>query len=130
DHPAWTTFEDLTPFVSKVTGIVTDLIPVETGRLSLYSHIGFFGFGRDATNLQAMKKSFLCQASGVGTTAQDSKVGAICEALERYSGMYHGDEPAVHASYTQLDPATTLDPNACMLYSAHQYQLRNKINAK
>ena len=130
EQPAWTTLDDITPFVSKVTGIVTNLIPAETGIASLHSYIGFFGFGRDAADFQALKKSFLSQASGVGTTAEDAKVGAICEALERYSGMYHGDEPAVQASYAHLDEATTVHPNACMLYSARQYELRDEINAK
>jgi len=130
EQPAWTNLYDLTSFVSNVTGIVTNLVPAETGIASLYSYIGIFGFGRDAADFQALKRSFLSQASGVGATAEDAKVGAICEALERYSGMYHGDEPAIQASYMHLDQATTLHPNACMLYSSRQYALRDKINAK
>jgi oxazoline/thiazoline synthase len=130
EQPAWTTLDDITRFVSKITGIVTDLMPAKTGIASLHSYIGFFGFGRDAADFQAVKNSFLSQAAGVGTTAQDAKIGAICEALERYSGMYHGDEPALKASYAHLDPATTVHPSACMLYSARQYELRDEINAK
>jgi len=130
EHQAWTTLDDITPFVNKVTGIITNLIPAETGIASLHSYTGIFGFGRAAADFQALKNSFLMQASGVGSTAEDAKVGAICEALERYSGMYHGDEPAVQASYAHLDQATTVHPNACMLYSDRQYELRDEINAK
>ncbi len=130
ERPARATLDDLMPFVSKVTGIVTSLVRVETGVESLHTYTGFFGFGRDAFDLQAVKNSMLSQAAGVGTTAEAAKVGAICEALERYSGMYHGDEPAVQLSYADLDPATAVHPGTCMLYSSRQYAAREEINAK
>ncbi|HWO35740.1 MAG TPA: TOMM precursor leader peptide-binding protein [Candidatus Acidoferrum sp.] len=130
EQPAWTTLNDISGFVSKVNGIVTELVPAATGLASLHAYNGFFGFARDVADFQAFKKSFLSQAAGVGRTAEDAKIGAICEALERYSGMYHGDEPAIQASYAQLDPARTVHPNACMLYSTRQFDLRDKINAE
>ena len=130
EKPTWTSLDDITHFVSRVTGIVSNLIPAPTGLSSLYSYSGVFGFGRDAQDFEALKKSFLSQAAGVGTSIEEAKVGAICEALERYSGMYHGDEPAIQASYAQLNASTTIHPNECMLYSARQYEMRKEINAK
>jgi oxazoline/thiazoline synthase len=130
EKPAWATINDLTPFISKISGVITDLVQAETGLASLYSYLAFFGFGRDAEDFKALRKSFLSQAAGVGTSAEAAKIGAICEALERYSGMYHGDEPAIRAAYVDLDPAETIHPNACMQYSASQYARRVEINAR
>jgi bacteriocin biosynthesis cyclodehydratase domain-containing protein len=130
EQPAWATLDDLTRFVSRVTGIVTELIPAETGLPTLHSYTGFFGFGRDVEDFVALKKSYLSQAAGVGASVEEAKAGAICEALERYSGMWHGDEPAIQASYSQLDPKTRVQPNTCMLYSARQYESRDQINSR
>lgn len=125
-----TTKEDFTRFVSAITGVVTRLEPAPTGVASLHSYTAYFGFGRDAPDFQAFKNGLLSQAAGVGTNAEQARTGAICEALERYCGMYHGDEPAVAAAYAQLDPATTIHPGACMLYSNRQYALRDQINSR
>jgi ribosomal protein S12 methylthiotransferase accessory factor len=130
EQPECKTLEDFIPFVSSITGIVTRLARAPTGIPSLHSYTAYFGFTRDVPDFQALKNGLLSQAAGVGTNAEQAKIGAICEALERYSGMYHGDEPAILASYAQLDPATTIHPGACMLYSNRQYALRDQINAR
>jgi oxazoline/thiazoline synthase len=130
EQPMRATLDHLAPFVSNVTGIVTGLVRVETGIESLHTYTGFFGFGRDAVDLQAVKNSMLSQAAGVGATAEEAKIGAICEALERYCGMCHGDEPSAEFAYAELDPATAVHPGACMLYSSRQYAARETINAQ
>ena len=128
--PVQNTLDHFSPFVSSITGIITSLARAETGIQSLHSYTAYFGFGRGAPDLQGFKNGLLSQAAGVGTNAEEAKIGAICEAIERYSGMYHGDEPAIRACYAELDPETTVHPNACMLYSVRQYEQRVTINAK
>ncbi len=130
EAPAATELAELERFVDRLTGIVTSVERTETGMPSLHSYRATFGFGRDATDLEAFRRGLLSQAAGVGTSAGEAKVGAICEALERYSGMTHGDEPALPASYSQLDPATAVHPGECMLYSRRQYDSRQAINAR
>lgn len=53
----------------------------------------------------------------------------MCEALERYSGVFRGDEPRVRARLADLGTAA-LHPNACMLYSDQQYRDRDAWNAR
>ena len=58
-------------------------------------------------------------------------MGAVGEAIERYSLMYHGDEYTIKGSLEELDEA--IHPNACMNYSDLQMQNReqaNKVSAK
>jgi ribosomal protein S12 methylthiotransferase accessory factor len=124
------TVDDLMPFVSHITGVVTGLARAETGVSSLHSYTAYFGFGRDARNLYEFKSGLLSQAAGVGPDPNSARIGAICEALERYSGMTHGDEPAITAAFSELDSEVVVDPTTCMLYSARQYKNREDINAK
>ena len=65
---------------------------------------------------------------GKGMTETQAKASALCEALERYSGAYRGNEPAVVSSFTAIGDKA-IHPNACMLYSDQQYRLRDEINA-
>jgi ribosomal protein S12 methylthiotransferase accessory factor len=58
-----------------------------------------------------------------------AKASALCEALERYSGVYRGDEPRIRARLDDLGSAA-IHPNDCMRYSATQYQERGARNAR
>lgn len=130
ETPEWTELEDLLRFVDPVVGIVTELFPVSASGSSLHFYSALFGFGRGARDLGALKSSLLSQAAGVGTRAEDAQIGAICEALERYSGMYHGDEPFIGRALADLPGDLAIHPNDIMLYSARQYAGRAAINAR
>jgi ribosomal protein S12 methylthiotransferase accessory factor len=125
-----TPLAELKRFVSPVTGIISDLSPVETGLPSVHCYTSFFSFGGDSPDLRGLKNNAISQGSGVGATAEEAQYRAICEALERYSGMRFGDEPTLRARYADLNPATTVNPTACMLYSDRQYGMRALTNAE
>lgn len=121
---------DLRRLVSPVTGIVSAVQPTPSGLSSGHTATAYCGFGGDALDLQGFKNSAISQGAGVGTTADEAEHGALCEALERYSCLTMGDEPWLLARYVDLDPATTVNPTACMLYSDRQYQQRDEINRR
>lgn len=121
---------DLRRLVSPVTGLVSTVEPTPSGLWSGYTATAYCGFGGDASDLPGFKSSALSQGAGVGTTAEEAEHGALCEALERYSCTTIGDEPWVLARYADLDPATTVNPTACMLYSESQYERRDEINRR
>jgi bacteriocin biosynthesis cyclodehydratase domain-containing protein len=121
---------DLRRLVSPVTGIVSAVQPTPSGLSSGHAATAYCGFGGDATDLRGFKNSAISQGAGVGTTADEAEHGALCEALERYSCLTMGDEPWLLARYADLDPATAVDPTACMLYSDRQYQQRDEINRR
>ena len=129
DDATWENLEAIISYVDKLTGIITSLTTVNTGLPTLFSYAAFFGFGRGARDFEGLKNSLLSQAAGVGADKTSAKIGAICEAIERYSGMYAGDEPSIQASYLQLEENIRIHPNLCMLYSDAQYQDRHLINA-
>lgn len=64
---------------------------------------------------------------GKGMTAAQARTGALCEALERYSGVLCGDEPLVRATFRELGDEA-VHPNACLGVSERQYDAREAWN--
>jgi ribosomal protein S12 methylthiotransferase accessory factor len=73
------------------------------------------GFGR---------KSF-----GKGITEIQAKTSALCEALERYAGVFQSNETRMKASYRSLG-AQAIHPNQCMSFSRRQYNNRDEWNQR
>ncbi|MCP5102023.1 MAG: TOMM precursor leader peptide-binding protein [bacterium] len=64
---------------------------------------------------------------GKGKTWSQARAGALCEAIERYSCTFQGDEPYITGSFKGLG-AEAVHPNACMNFSKRQYRNRKRIN--
>jgi ribosomal protein S12 methylthiotransferase accessory factor len=64
---------------------------------------------------------------GKGVTALRARTGALCEALERYSGIARGDEPVIRSTARALGEAA-IHPNACLGFSERQYERRAAWN--
>ena len=64
---------------------------------------------------------------GKGVTAARARTGALCEALERYSGLFRGDEPLLRAALYDLGD-DAVHPNACFGISDRQYREREEWN--
>jgi len=72
--------------------------------------------------------------SGKGRTDEQARVSALCEALERYSSVYQGDEARLTGSMESLlaDPACDAEPihvNELQQFSERQFAARDAINA-
>ena len=73
--------------------------------------------------------------SGKGRTDEHARVSALCEALERFSGVYQGDEMSVRASMHALctDEAfgggLPIPVNDLQQFSEQQFAHRDAINA-
>ncbi|MBQ1124797.1 TOMM precursor leader peptide-binding protein [Streptomyces sp. B15] len=67
-------------------------------------------------------------SGGKGLTPAEARAGALGEAVERYSGTRHGDEPVVRDSLRGLGEVA-LHPNAVQLYHERQFRDRSTWNA-
>lgn len=68
-------------------------------------------------------------SAGKGTSDIAARAGALCEALERYSGRFSGDEPRRMARAGDLGDAAIL-PNVYMNFSERQFAGRDESNAR
>lgn len=67
--------------------------------------------------------------AGKGRTMAQAQASALCEGLERRSGLYEGDEARRRASAEELKPAA-LTPEVLECFSPRQYALRTEFNAR
>jgi len=66
---------------------------------------------------------------GRGMTEAQARASALGEAVERYSGIFRGDEFRIKASYQELSD-NAIHPKACMNFSPNQYRDRDRWNRK
>jgi ribosomal protein S12 methylthiotransferase accessory factor len=66
--------------------------------------------------------------AGKGTGDVQARASALCEGLERYSGVLRGDEPRRRARLADLGGAA-VPLNDCLLFSERQYCERDARNA-
>lgn len=114
--------------VSPVTGIVKSLVTDPFAPPFAHAVRSGGNLSRGLRGLAALRRSARAENGGKGLSAAEARVGALCEAAERRSGMRHGDEPTVRGSLRGLGDAA-LDPRGCLLFDERQYRDREAWNA-
>jgi oxazoline/thiazoline synthase len=125
-EPPQAVFDRYAHLVSPVTGVVSTVLPSPWNSQSpLRSYTAGLNGALASDTLQIAGDSLRMHSSGKGRSERQARTSALCEALERASGGYTGDEPTVHDSLTGLGDAA-LDPRDCMLFSDLQYRERDR----
>ena len=116
--------------VSRLTGAVRHLEDRPVADAALV-HVYDSGENRAATaqSLDGLRSGLRSRTAGKGVTEAQARASALGEALERYSGLFQGDEARIRASYRGLGERA-VHPNACMLFSERQYAERASWNAR
>nr|NIS83187.1 adenylate cyclase [Anaerolineales bacterium] len=124
------TFERYKHHISPITGVVSSILSKEDASHG-YTHSYASGhyFPMETHRMLDLRTNLRSRSGGKGLTDIEAKVGALCEAIERYSGVFSGDEPTIQGSYTELKPEA-VHPNDCMLFSKNQYRIRKRWNAE
>ncbi len=92
-----------------------------------YSYLAGHNFAMGVESVIFLHNTLRGQSGGKGITEIQAKVSALCEALERYSGVYWGEEATIQSTYQALLPEA-IHPNDCMQFSEAQYRDREKWN--
>lgn len=113
--------------VSPLTGVVKELRrdgPVFFNSVRSGPNVvpGLRGAARLASALRA-------ENGGKGVTPLQAEAGALCEALERHSARYDGDEERVRARFRALGDQA-VHPDTCQLFHPRQYADRERANAR
>jgi oxazoline/thiazoline synthase len=97
------TYERFKHLVSPLTGVVTSLVPRETAASgAAHNYVAGHYFPMTSDDLSVLRINLLARSGGKGRTEAQAKTAALCEAVERYSGIAWGEEPRVTASYAAL----------------------------
>ncbi|MFD8499935.1 TOMM precursor leader peptide-binding protein [Amycolatopsis sp. NPDC059657] len=115
--------------VSPVTGIVREVTRDESSPSFVNAYRSGVNVVRSMTGMASLRANLRGENGGKGATALDAEVGALCEAVERFSGSYQGDEFRVFGSLRSFG-SHAIHPNDCMLYSEQQYRDRAAWNGE
>ena len=108
------TVERFQHLISPITGVVPVLKPLHDDELFVY--LAGQNHALPTNQLAMFKQSLRDNCAGKGINETQAKASALCEALERYSGEFQGNETRITASYTELADKA-IHPNHCMLFS-------------
>ncbi|HSD82862.1 MAG TPA: TOMM precursor leader peptide-binding protein, partial [Anaerolineae bacterium] len=122
------TFARYAHHISPITGVVSWLGD-SSGEVNglAYSYSAGHNFAMVQDNLYWLQNNLRSRTGGKGATEIQAKVSAMCEAIERYSAVYRGDELTVRGSYQALAPKGVSLP-ACLCFSDKQYAQRQLWN--
>jgi ribosomal protein S12 methylthiotransferase accessory factor len=115
--------------VSPITGAVPLLERAEPdGDGVLHVYVAGSNSARPSRTLGQLRSDLRTMNAGKGTSDAQARASALCEGLERYSGVFRGDEPRRPARQAELGGAVPL--NDCLLFSERQYRERETLNAR
>jgi oxazoline/thiazoline synthase len=123
------TLARLTHHVSPYLGAVSSLRPLggyDNG--VTYSYAAGHNFAMYADNMNQLRRNLRGQSGGKGRSDVQARVSGLCEAIERYCGVWRGDRAVTRAAYQQLGPESALHPDELLGFSPAQYAAREAWN--
>jgi oxazoline/thiazoline synthase len=106
--------------VSPLTGVVTRLERIEADLPMNTNYHATHNFSAPAQNVDQLRAGLSGGSFGKGSTAEQAEASALMEAIERYSGIFQGDEIRVTRRFTDFAPGDAVLPNDILLFSDAQ----------
>jgi oxazoline/thiazoline synthase len=114
--------------VDPVTGVVAELRRDPTCPPSLNAYVSGRNRAMAESSVTALRAGLRSRTGGKGATEIEARAGALCEAVERYSGTLDGDELRINDSFRGLGDKA-IHPDTCQLFHPRQYADRHLWNA-
>jgi ribosomal protein S12 methylthiotransferase accessory factor len=114
--------------VGPVTGVVREVRRDTRLPEGVNCYVSGHNLAMDTRTLDQLRGGLRALSGGKGVTALEAEVGALCEAVERYSATRQGDEPTVSDTLEGLGERA-VHPNACQLFDERQFRDRERWNA-
>jgi bacteriocin biosynthesis cyclodehydratase domain-containing protein len=115
--------------ISPITGVVKEVRRAPSSPAFTNAFRSGPNVLRSRTGLAALRAGLRSENGGKGVTAIEARVGALCEAIERHSGCYTGEELRISDSLRSIG-SDALHPNDCMLFDARQFRTRLEWNGR
>jgi bacteriocin biosynthesis cyclodehydratase domain-containing protein len=123
------TLEHYGHLLSPVSGVVTELTRISDPKNPLvHTYKASHSMGT-VGSLRGLRQVLRHKSSGKGKTDAQSRASGFCEAIERYSFIYQGDEPRRQATLTELGDKA-IHPANCLHFSEVQYANRDELNTE
>ena len=110
--------------VSPLTGVVSRLEPINADLPLNTNYFAMHNFSAPAETVDQLREGLSGGSFGKGSTAEQGEASALMEAIERYSGIFQGDEIRMTRRFTDFSPGSAIAPNEVLLFSDAQYRSR------
>jgi ribosomal protein S12 methylthiotransferase accessory factor len=115
--------------LSPITGVVTGLTPAPQTPGGLRVYIAGQNLAREVSDLRMLKTGLRSVSCGKGKSDAQARASALGEAMERFSGVFQGDEARRRAAFAEIGGAA-IHPESTLLFSDRQYAERDRWNAR
>ena len=109
-------------YVSPLTGVVSRLERIEADLPLNTNYHATHNFSPPAQTVNDLRAGLGGGSFGKGSTAEQGEASALMEAIERYTGIFQGDEIRVTRRLTDFPSAEVIHPNKVLLFSDAQYR--------
>ena len=107
--------------VSPLTGVVSRLERVETDLPLNTSFFAKHNFSAPSRTVHELRDALEGSSFGKGSTAEQGEASALMEAIERYSGVFQGDEIRITKRFKDFTPGEAIAPNSVLNFSEAQH---------
>jgi bacteriocin biosynthesis cyclodehydratase domain-containing protein len=108
--------------VSPLTGVVSRLERIEADLPLNTNYLATHNFSSRPETVEELKAGLSSGSYGKGSSAEQGEASALMEAIERYSGIFQGDEIRVTRRFTDFPSGDAILPNDVLLFSDAQYR--------
>jgi bacteriocin biosynthesis cyclodehydratase domain-containing protein len=124
-----TTVARFRKLVSPLTGVVSRLEPIAADVPLNTNYYAAHNFSSPSRTVDELRAGLSGGSFGKGSTAEQGEASALMEAIERYSGVFQGDEIRVTRRFKDFPPGDAIPPNDMQLFSEAQYRRGQEITA-
>lgn len=110
--------------VSPLTGVVSKLDRIDADLPMNTNYFAQHNFSAPARSIDQLRSGLSGGSFGKGSTAEQGEASALMEAIERYSGIFQGDEIRTTRRFADFAPGEALLPNDIQLFSETQFKTR------
>jgi bacteriocin biosynthesis cyclodehydratase domain-containing protein len=108
--------------VSPLTGVVSRLERIQADLPLATNYHAKHNFSGSAETVHELRAGLSSGSFGKGSTAEQGEASALMEAIERYSGIFQGDEIRAKRRFTDFPSGDAIPPNEVLLFSDAQLQ--------
>jgi oxazoline/thiazoline synthase len=108
--------------VSPLTGVVSRLERIQADLPMNTNYLATHNFSARPETVDDLRAGLSGGSFGKGSTAEQGEASALMEAIERYSGIFQGNEIRMTRRFTHFPAGDAITPNDVLLYSDAQYQ--------
>jgi oxazoline/thiazoline synthase len=109
-------------YVSPLTGVVSRLERIEADLPLNTNYHATHNFAPPAQTVHDLRAGLGGGSFGKGSTSEQGEASALMEAIERYTGIFQGDEIRMTRRFTDFPAREVIHPNKVLLFSDAQYR--------